>query len=158
MRQQQPAEPNMGEVIVQRGFWTKFMKLVRPTERLPKDTIPEASGRPVTTSSAPEKSFVRSPVPTPPPHNSLLDLPAEYAAMKAKLEASELAFAAAVQAAYKRLEGEVRGALTACLCARRGDQSVAVNSILGISERSCLQLIVVLRRHVHFYLATVISR
>lgn len=47
---------------------------------------PEASGRPASTPSAPEISFVRSPVPAP-SHGGGLDQGAELAAMKAQLEA-----------------------------------------------------------------------
>jgi len=47
---------------------------------------PEASGRPVTTRSAPEKSFVESPIPAP-SHGGGLDQGAELVALKAQMEA-----------------------------------------------------------------------
>ena len=84
-----------------------------------KVVVPEASGRPAPTPSAPEKSFVRAPV-SAPSHEGGLDKEAEFAAMKEQMEALELAEARrqaefeALQADNRRLLGEVRGFLDAC--------------------------------------------
>ena len=68
--------------------------------------VPEASGRPVATPSAPETPLVRSPVPAP-PHDGSLDRDTEFATMKARLDALE--------SDKKKLESEVRRSFTACI-------------------------------------------
>lgn len=80
--------------------------------------VPEASARPVTTRTAPQTSFVQSPVPAP-PHGGSLDREAEFAAMKAQFVAFQLAEerrqteVEALKSANARLLGEVGGSLSA---------------------------------------------
>jgi len=94
--------------------------------------VPEASARSIKTTSAPENSFVQSPVPAP-PHDGSVDQRAQLAAMQAKVEALQLADARrqaklealelaeesrkakleALQCDHKKLLGEVSGSLLA---------------------------------------------
>ena len=73
-------------------------------ERLLK-VVPDVSGRPSTTPSASEKSLVRPPVLAPADGGSL-DQQVEFAAMKAKLEAFELAEERR-QAEFEAMQSEV---------------------------------------------------
>jgi len=89
-------------------------------ERLLKVIVPKASARR-------EKLSVRSPVSAPVsarPHDSALDQQAELAAMRAKMEALQLADERrqaeieALQAGKTRLERQASGSLVLALCER----------------------------------------
>eukprot|EP00903_Cladosiphon_okamuranus_P009011 g8620.t1 len=99
-------------VAVGRGCLEGTNTAGEKVEKLLKVIVPEASIRPVKPAVPRGNLFVRSPVPAP-SHDGSLDREAEFAAMKAKIEALELAEERrradfeALQSDNRRLRGEM---------------------------------------------------